>query len=426
MTADTAPAPQPIIIGESVAAPAGAKPAGASDTLGTALNYAFLLSTVAGCIGCFMGGVWGTIGACAAMFGYFFFGLLNPKSTRNSERFADSLYYQGFILTLLALLVSMTLGRGGLTSAGFIEKFGFALWTTFFGMSFRILTIQFRPTVADQEDETRESIAKYVAQLNAEITSTMEDLKRFKTGIMTSASDLASAFYDETKRSREETADAIRAINKELPTIAGRATARIDAAVKQVAERIEKLDIPMDSLTGRLNPIFDSFAEQALRLQKSLSESSTEYSRVLQESAAILGRTRDDLARLEDVLKSANTSIAQAQHLASVSLEGSRGQLAEAASAGKGIEELGRRANLLAEQLGVLWSSLDAKARVYGGQIDGATAEMRATAEKMRLEAAAATAKMQSESTSVAEALTQGAARITAAIRDAQKADDDA
>jgi hypothetical protein len=46
--------------------------------------------------------------AVLAIFGYFLFGIRLPKSERNTERFADSLYYLGFIFTLGALFVAMT------------------------------------------------------------------------------------------------------------------------------------------------------------------------------------------------------------------------------------------------------------------------------------------------------------------------------
>jgi hypothetical protein len=45
--------------------------------------------------------------AVGAMAAYFLFGLTRSKSVRNTERFADRLYYLGFILTLGALFIAM-------------------------------------------------------------------------------------------------------------------------------------------------------------------------------------------------------------------------------------------------------------------------------------------------------------------------------
>lgn len=409
-----APSDEPIIIGEALKRQNPNSVRATFNSPGMALNVCFVLTTASGCVSGYIGGSWGTVGACLSIITYFLFGLASAKSDRNTERFADSLYYQGFILTLFALLIAMTLDRKAITSDAIIQKFGLAIWTTFLGMSFRIATIQFRSTVSDQEEETQSSIAKYVAELNAEIDGAISELRKFKTGIVDSAADLAQTFNEQTKQSREETAEAIKLINKELPKMATKATERIDAAIKSVAQRIERLELPADALSARLDPVFSTFEKQAARLQESLRSGASEYSRVLGESVGVLERTRDDLSNLESALRSANSSINDAQSLTTASLQGARSQLETAEAAERGIQELGKRAQLMANQLETLWTSLDKKVTTYGLQVEDASVAMRSTVDSVR-----------TDSVAVAAALSEGAERITAAIREARRSDDD-
>src|SRR5204863_5652613 len=126
------------------------------------------------------------------MAAYFVFGLTRPKSVRNSERFADNLYFLGFILTLGALFRAMTpwfSDLGQITSRTIIEQFGIAISTTFLGMSLRTILIQLRHTVTDQEEEARESIAKYVVNLNQEIGTAISDISEFRKEAAQTASE---------------------------------------------------------------------------------------------------------------------------------------------------------------------------------------------------------------------------------------------
>ena len=127
------------------------------------LTAAFIGSLVLGLLAEWLTGPYGAWLAGGLMIAYFGFGLTLPATARNTERFADSLYYLGFILTLFALLIAMTPAlNGGVEpkSTQIIQQFGTAIVTTFIGMSLRIILIQLKPNVSDHEEDTRESIVK--------------------------------------------------------------------------------------------------------------------------------------------------------------------------------------------------------------------------------------------------------------------------
>src|SRR5690349_4528326 len=112
---DTGPSVQPdvIVIGAEPIAPPDTKWFLGNQVL-SELNLCFFASTVAGL---FCGMLGTTLGACICMVLFLIYGLAFHKRIPNMERFADSLYYQGFILTLFALLWALTgKGSGNLTS----------------------------------------------------------------------------------------------------------------------------------------------------------------------------------------------------------------------------------------------------------------------------------------------------------------------
>src|SRR5687768_2770613 len=76
------------------------------------------------------------IATVAVMGGYFGWILWSQREARTYERYADSFYYLGFMLTLSALLVALLGGdtRAGLELAGVLNKFGLGLVTTLVGL----------------------------------------------------------------------------------------------------------------------------------------------------------------------------------------------------------------------------------------------------------------------------------------------------
>src|SRR5262249_410472 len=145
------------------------------------------------------------LAAVAAMLVYLAAGFAFRAQVRNTERFADSLYYQGFILTLFALLLALA-GNAAhkLTSEGIIAQFGLAIWTTFVGMTGRIVIIQFMVS-PDSDEEVKESISRYVIELNREVKMALDLFRSFRETVLTAAEKMT----EESKRSRKESDGAV-------------------------------------------------------------------------------------------------------------------------------------------------------------------------------------------------------------------------
>ena len=79
------------------------------------------------------------------MLAYSSLGFIEEKNETLIEQFADSIYYLGFLLTLVALIVSLAiLNENEYSLEGVGGRFGIALITTVLGLFIRIILTNFR------------------------------------------------------------------------------------------------------------------------------------------------------------------------------------------------------------------------------------------------------------------------------------------
>src|SRR3977135_1042400 len=83
-------------------------------------------------------------GVLVAMGIYFIWIVWSQHTTKNYERYADSFYYLGFMLTLAALLVALlSSDPEQLNLKDVVNRFGLGLITTLVGLSGRIALLEF-------------------------------------------------------------------------------------------------------------------------------------------------------------------------------------------------------------------------------------------------------------------------------------------
>jgi flagellar biosynthesis chaperone FliJ len=97
------------------------------------------------------------------------------------DTFADSVYYLGFILTLLSLIISMMffdVDEGANSASYILAQFGAAMTTTLLGMVFRIYYKQFDTTLESAQLSVREALDETVKGFNIQMRSTNDTLAR--------------------------------------------------------------------------------------------------------------------------------------------------------------------------------------------------------------------------------------------------------
>lgn len=184
---------------------------------------------------------------------YFAIGFFTTRNQKNTERFADSLYYMGFLLTLFALLVA-TMGDN--VTERIIQNLGTGLSTTLAGLSLRVIMIQFRQTISDQEEEGQETLQVEVERLTQAFIQLTSLVEKFHAD-----------FVGQTQQFKQ----GIEIINQELEQgcsemalIPHKVDKVISSAAQTLADKLRDIEIPADYLANRVDaafaPVSRSFA----------------------------------------------------------------------------------------------------------------------------------------------------------------------
>ena len=128
------------------------------------LNRAFYISFALGTLFIFIGGgsPAGWIGPVIVMVGYIVFGLSLSKKISTRSEFADSVYYLGFVFTMISLLSSTWLKLEVGSPDKILELFAIALITTIVGIVSRLGLSQFELTTDEQVENSNQRILDMV------------------------------------------------------------------------------------------------------------------------------------------------------------------------------------------------------------------------------------------------------------------------
>jgi len=377
------------------------------------INLLFIATTIAGCVSEYFAS---PTAAVAAMLVYLAAGFVFRAQVRSTERFADSLYYQGFILTLFALLLALA-GNSAhkLTSEGIIEQFGLAIWTTFVGMTGRILIIQLM-NGDEGEEVARESISHYVRELNKEVKTALELFRTHRESVLIEAERLAS----EAKRGRNESSLAMTEVITEISTFVETAVKKLDESVEALTSRIANLDIPTDIMSEHIRGVATTMRGDLEQLRWDLGAGTTEYAKALRENTAILLAAQSDLERLKQSLSDTNRVVADSLRATTESLSTTHASLESSARATQSFERLGMTAEASAIKLFKLTTALDAKARSYADEVNRYRDEIR----KFNSELINTAAEAREGASGLASAVVEGAQKLTQAVREVRRLDE--
>lgn len=352
------------------------------------LNIAFLAALGGGIVAeLLFQSLAGAISASGAMIAYFAFGLATEKSARNTERFADSLYYLGFILTLAALFFAMVpaiSGARSISSQVIIEKFGIGIATTFIGMTLRIILIQLRPTVSDQEEEARESIASYVTQLNSQITGAIRDIQKFRDIAIVSTSETARKLTQELSVLSQSSKEAVEASNSAINQSVSDIVKQMNSSIEEVLNRLKRLDIPENVLSERLEAAAISLSRDIENLRTSLHSSSNSFSEALQSSVGTMAKINSDITGLHQVISAASANVAEAAGVSKQLVDGTKEFAAGAADASTSMQRFKDTATALAQILTDVNSNLENRAKSLEGDVSAFSSTLTNSANALR------------------------------------------
>lgn len=283
------------------------------------LSNVFYFFTGLGIFGEFLG-QWPIAGASILI--YFAIGVSLTKRQKNTEKFADSLYYMGFILTIWALIIAIGPWSGKsmdrLSSSGVIVQFGIALITTALGMTLRIFLLQGRQTVSDQEEDARESIARLVEDMTNEIDTSVKLLASSRTRILAETHELSSRMAADLLAANNETYKRLSTANDEFLGSIRSHLESIGPAVTEIRRRLEAIDLPHDIIRGRIDSAVAEIAADLDRMRATLQQSSGVLATTfdggvatLNAGMASLATISTDLDRIKMIIGDASDAVAR-------------------------------------------------------------------------------------------------------------------
>ena len=185
------------------------------------------------------------------MLAYSSLGFIEEKNDTLIEQFADSIYYLGFLLTLVALIVSLiVLSEEEYSLEGVGSRFGVALVTTVLGLFLRIILTNFRENFSDQKVIREEQLAKSMKDFSRQVTIHARTL-RTSTELYNSSMELSTNSMNKSMAKLTSELDSVS--TKGLEQVAKtfeRTNEQLSLAVTNLFKKIELIQISEDILTS--------------------------------------------------------------------------------------------------------------------------------------------------------------------------------
>lgn len=226
----------------------------------------------------------GVFGPIAIMIAYMVLGLLGYIEISDNESFADSIYYLGFILTLVSLSAALFyLRKKNIELPLLVSKFGLALLTTIIGLSVRVAIVNFKVAGNDARRAANDRLTHAMDRFTKDIELTCDKLELLLSGsleqVQTTAAEVSSATTLATKTMQEETKqtskhirvlhekseqhweETITKLATDLNNLVSNATEFSIERLKSLNEKIhtemESFHLPQDIVTSKFNPALD-------------------------------------------------------------------------------------------------------------------------------------------------------------------------
>jgi membrane-associated HD superfamily phosphohydrolase len=273
---------------------------------------------------------------CVPLLAYAALGFFLTKDQKNSDRFADSLYYLGFLLTLVALLLALIGLESQPDPISVAKALGAGLSASILGLGLRVLLIQFRGTVSDQEEEARVSIEEQAREVK-EALAGLKKMWHESTEAVGHLRGEIEQFRTDLQGLRKTTLTTAENRQKQLIETTTKALEAWDSELTRIKLALARVDIP----EGIAKDIFTSAAKQ---LGAELGEATRQATRSIDEATTPLKKVGEAsercVARLEQLGSSLKDTID-----ACVSINGAAQALAKTITtsgdeAGKGLNSI--------------------------------------------------------------------------------------
>ncbi len=216
------------------------------------LRTAFLISLLVGTLGILFGS-WSwikyplllTLGLpVIAMIGYAVVGTSIDKTNVATQQFADSLYYLGFLFTLIALTVSLFTLGSEFDVPGIVGRFAVALVTTILGLASRILLTNFREGLEESIERTESALAQAAQSLRARLEQISQDMigqtEVMKQTLGEALTRTSESLTENSERSAQALKSATNRLEDNMKSVGSALTESADQFVSAIRGEGEK------------------------------------------------------------------------------------------------------------------------------------------------------------------------------------------
>lgn len=256
------------------------------------------------------------------------------------DRTGDSVYYLGFLFTLVSLSYALwAFAQPGLSGGvnSVIANFAVALATTIAGLVLRVMFQQMREDPIEFEREARVELSQAVHQLKTELSLGVEDLSAFRTRLK---GELQDEFAGAIRTLLEETSTALKEVSaqqrdfvtetssqlqetlrtaKQQTTESRRASLRLIQSIDRLSERIDQSEPPSDALRDKFVELAAAVSEviraerQKQVIQMNLLEptlkSLTELQESAQQATASMAAHREAVGAMAEAVRASNRAV---------------------------------------------------------------------------------------------------------------------
>ena len=213
----------------------------------------------------------------------------------SEEQLADSLYFMGFLFTLVALIRALA-GLSAIDTSSIISQFSLALTTTLFGLFCRVMLTQFGEQTQSRSRRLEDRISESMTAFQRSLDASARSLDQHVTAVNARTEQMLDTCLTELQAMS----------NKHL----SEATAQSDLAMQAVHTRLEKSTEYAEQLDTRLSAIIN-------QIENTATDSVEQFSSALGAAAAPISTQATEVSKkLSDLSEMLNALTNQQQELA--------------------------------------------------------------------------------------------------------------
>jgi hypothetical protein len=220
-------------------------------------------------------------------------GIFEEKDETLIEQYADSIYFLGFLFTLVALIVSLlALSEDNYSLEGVGSRFGIALTTTIIGLFLRIFLTNFRSSFSSKKAIVEDQLAQTIKLYSYEVLSHARTLR--------STTEAYKNSMDHATTSMQKTFEEL---NVELRSVATQGVAKINKSIEisfeenqRFSDILRELNETTKKLNDSIKDIMDTFSPV-----KELEINATGLNNSINKTATIIENMSANLSQLDDI-----------------------------------------------------------------------------------------------------------------------------